>query len=96
VAEYPFDQLREIATSLRASDIDLSEHEIAVIAWARATGADENMAWATWCSGLNAAARLVPRQRVATNASGQVEDPTAWNCSAAPSPVTVLGGIGVP
>jgi hypothetical protein len=96
VAKYPFDRMREIATSLRESDIDLSEHEIAVLAWARATGADENMAWATWCSGLNAAARLVPRQRVASNTSGQMQDATGWNCSAAPAPVTVLGGIGVP
>ena len=94
MAESPFDRLRQIAASLRESDLDLSEHEIAVIAWARATGADENMAWATWCSGLNSAPRLLPRQR--TSSGDRVEDPTGWNCGAAPAPVTVLGGIGVP
>jgi hypothetical protein len=94
MGEFPFDQLRLIAATLRESDLHLSEHEIAVIAWARATGADENMAWATWCSGLNSAPRLLPRQRTTTG--DRVEDLNSWNYSAAPAPVTVLGGIGVP
>jgi hypothetical protein len=92
VAELAVDRLRQIAVSLRESDLHFSEHEIAVIAWARATGADENLAWATWCSGLNSAPRLVPRQRT----GDRIEDLTGWNCGVAPAPVTVLGGIGVP
>jgi hypothetical protein len=96
MAEFPFDQMRQIAATLRTSDPDLSEHEIAVLAWARATGEDEHMAWATWCSGLNAAARLVPRQRIATNTSDRIDDATFWNCGAAPAPVAVRGSIGVP
>jgi hypothetical protein len=96
MSEFPFAQLREIAASLRKSDVDFSEHEIAVLAWARATGADEHLAWATWCCGLNSAARLLPRQRVAINTSDRVEDLTAWNYAAAPAPVRVRGSIGVP
>jgi hypothetical protein len=79
MADYPFDRMRQIAASLRESDLEFSEHEIAVLAWARATGADQHLAWATWCSGLNSAARLLPRQRAAE----RVADLTGWDVGAA-------------